>query len=101
MALLISWSYITGQVCNRKGSLISTCKSIKDCPKAVNDLKTTGKQVTVCHFEDEHPVICCEPDEPGTKSKKSKYDRTQKKAPHSRTEIILPHSDVNFKRLHI
>lgn len=56
----------------------STCKSIVDCPKAINDLKTTGKTPKYCSFTGNHHLICCEPEEnlrpPGTKSKESKYD---------------------------
>lgn len=75
--------YIAGEECDRQGSRISICKSIKDCPKSENDLLETGKMPVVCNFQSRHPVICCaptttyssNPEVKGTKSKQSKYDR--------------------------
>ncbi|KAG8241718.1 serine-type endopeptidase activity protein [Homalodisca vitripennis] len=61
-----------GDICKQSEVGLWTCKAIRECPKAIQDLRR-GKRPQQCNFRGSQPVVCCEPSqrqpERGGKSK--------------------------------
>lgn len=59
------WS--SGDKCSLKDGNPGICKLIKECPTAVEQIKT-GIHPVQCGFEKTEPIVCCEDSEETTSS---------------------------------
>ncbi|KAG8241723.1 serine-type endopeptidase activity protein [Homalodisca vitripennis] len=51
---------MTGDVCKQSKGKTWTCKLVRNCPKAIEDLRK-HKRLKQCRFTTSQPVVCCEP----------------------------------------